>query len=166
MRVDPGAPPAFGTATLSNCEREQIHLAGSVQPYGALVVVREADRVIVQESENAASFVGLDGRLRGRSLSALGGSLAARLLNGAPIGPEGIPVAAPCTVGAGRQRFTALIHRAPGGELVVELERAGETAKLGASLEATVNDLVGATNLQSLCDEAARSSAASPATTV
>lgn len=157
MRADPSAPPPFGTATLSNCEREQIYLAGSVQPYGALLVVREADGVIVQESENAARFVGLDGRLRDRSLSALGGSLAARLLKEAPIGPEGIPVAAPCTVGAGRQPFTALIHRAPGGELVVELERAGETAKLGASLEAIVHDLVGAANLQSLCDEAARS---------
>ncbi len=50
--------PAFGAANLSNCEREQIHLAGSIQPYGALVVVRERDHVIVQESENAASFLG------------------------------------------------------------------------------------------------------------
>ena len=35
--------PAFGQADLSNCEREQIHLAGSVQPNGALLVVREPD---------------------------------------------------------------------------------------------------------------------------
>ena len=28
--------PAFGEADLSNCEREQIHLAGSIQPHGAL----------------------------------------------------------------------------------------------------------------------------------
>jgi light-regulated signal transduction histidine kinase (bacteriophytochrome) len=112
--------------------------------------------MIVQESENAARFLGLDGRLQGRSLSALGVSLAARFLDEARISAESIPVAAHCTVGAGHQPFTALIHRAPGGELVVELERAGEAAKLGDNLEAIVHDLVGAANLQSLCDEAAR----------
>ena len=35
--------PAFGQADLSNCERELIHLAGSVQPHGALLVLREPD---------------------------------------------------------------------------------------------------------------------------
>ena len=35
--------PAFGHADLSNCERELIHLAGSVQPHGVLLVLREAD---------------------------------------------------------------------------------------------------------------------------
>jgi chemotaxis family two-component system sensor kinase Cph1 len=34
--------PAFGQADLSNCEREPIHLAGSIQPNGALLVAREA----------------------------------------------------------------------------------------------------------------------------
>ena len=34
--------PAFGEADLSNCERELIHLAGSVQPHGALLVLRAA----------------------------------------------------------------------------------------------------------------------------
>ena len=40
-----GMSPAFGTANLSNCEREQIHLAASIQPYGALLLVREPDGV-------------------------------------------------------------------------------------------------------------------------
>ncbi len=46
--------PAFGEADLSNCEREQIHLAGSIQPHGAVLLLREPDNVIVQASENAA----------------------------------------------------------------------------------------------------------------
>ena len=33
--------PAFGQADLTNCERELIHLAGSVQPHGVLLVLRE-----------------------------------------------------------------------------------------------------------------------------
>ena len=44
----PFPSPAFGQADLSNCEREQIHLAASIQPHGALLLVREADGVVVQ----------------------------------------------------------------------------------------------------------------------
>ncbi|MGC8525390.1 MAG: hypothetical protein ACP5M5_14010 [Acidibrevibacterium sp.] len=49
--------PAFGQADLSNCEREQIHLAGSIQPHGALLVVSEPEQVIVQASANAPAFL-------------------------------------------------------------------------------------------------------------
>ena len=51
--------PAFGQADLSNCEREQIHLAGSIQPHGALLLMTEPDLVVVQASNNAAEFLGL-----------------------------------------------------------------------------------------------------------
>ena len=71
--------PAFGQADLSNCEREQIHLAGSIQPHGALLLVREPDYVIVQASENASAFLGLEISLPGRPLEAIPGDLAERL---------------------------------------------------------------------------------------
>ena len=45
--------PGFGQADLSNCEREQIHLAGSIHPHGALLLVREPNCVIVQASASA-----------------------------------------------------------------------------------------------------------------
>ncbi len=64
MTISP-PPPAFGAADLSNCEREQIHLAGSIQPHGALLVVRESDQVIVQASENAAANLKLEMTLQG-----------------------------------------------------------------------------------------------------
>ncbi|WP_164305147.1 hypothetical protein, partial [Streptococcus pneumoniae] len=57
MTSIPLATPAFGHATLANCEREQIHLAGSIQPHGVLLVVQEPDNVIVQASANAAEFL-------------------------------------------------------------------------------------------------------------
>ena len=50
-------PPAFGQADLSNCEREQIHLAGSIQPFGALLLLSEPDLTIVQASANAEQFL-------------------------------------------------------------------------------------------------------------
>ena len=53
------ASPAFGQADLTNCERELIHLAGSVQPHGLLLVLREPDLCVVQSSTNTEAYVGL-----------------------------------------------------------------------------------------------------------
>ena len=50
--------PPFGTADLSNCERELIHLAGSIQPHGILLVLREPSLTIPQVSANAPSLFG------------------------------------------------------------------------------------------------------------
>ena len=47
--------PPFGQADLTNCERELIHLAGSVQPHGVLLVLREPDFVIVQATAKSAT---------------------------------------------------------------------------------------------------------------
>ncbi|MFX8562062.1 hypothetical protein ABTM00_20235, partial [Acinetobacter baumannii] len=60
MTSIPLVTPAFGQATLANCEREQIHLAGSIQPHGVLLVVQEPENVIVQASANAAEFLRID----------------------------------------------------------------------------------------------------------
>ncbi|MEO8280047.1 MAG: GAF domain-containing protein [Ideonella sp.] len=51
--------PAFGQADLTNCERELIHLAGSVQPHGVLLVLRESDLRIVQVSANVENLLGV-----------------------------------------------------------------------------------------------------------
>ena len=80
MASRPLPMPAFGQADLSNCEREQIQLAGSIQPHGALLVVSEPDGVIVQASANAAEFL-----LARRAMSSaarsrgLGGNLCERI---------------------------------------------------------------------------------------
>ena len=39
---------ALGQADLTNCERELIHFAGSIQPHGALLVMRESDLTVLQ----------------------------------------------------------------------------------------------------------------------
>ncbi|MGH1504101.1 MAG: ATP-binding protein [Acidimicrobiales bacterium] len=53
---DPTTGPAFGAATIDDCEREQIHIPGSVQPHAALVVVR--DGAVVQRSTNLEAVLG------------------------------------------------------------------------------------------------------------
>lgn len=51
-------PPEQSTnLDLSACEKEPIHLAGSVQPHGALLVLDEPDLRVVQASANAASIL-------------------------------------------------------------------------------------------------------------
>ena len=126
--------PAFGTANLSNCEREQIHLAGSIQPHGALLVIGEPDHVIVQASDNAAAYLGVGHNLQGLRVRALGGSLWERTTKSRPESAESIPTAVRCTIGARNEPCNALIHRAPDGELIVEIEHAGpgtEVSQIG-----------------------------------
>ena len=71
--------PRFGQADLSNCEREQIHLAASVQPHGALLLVREPDLVVIQASGNAASFLDLPDPVLGCPLGNFAGDLLKRI---------------------------------------------------------------------------------------
>ncbi len=146
----------FGQADLSNCEREQIHLAGSIQPHGALLVVREADFVVVQSSANAQEFLAHPDALVGRSLEELGGDLLARLrpLLSGPLGD--IPVAVRCRVGSPAVDFDCLMHRAPGGELVIELERTGAPIDQSGQLQEALQTILAASSLRELCDEAAR----------
>ncbi|MCX7891283.1 MAG: GAF domain-containing protein [Burkholderiales bacterium] len=155
LRAPEPQAPAFGEADLSNCEREQIHLAGSIQPHGALLVVREPDLAIVQASANAAAFLGLEGALVGRTLGDLGGSLA-RCMRPHLAEPLGeIPVAVRCRAGTPPAAFDCLLHRVQGAGLVVELERAGPPVDLSKHVEAAIHRLVGCPSLRALAEEAA-----------
>ena len=55
---------------LTNCDREPIHVPGSVQPHGALLVLHPESLEILEASANTAEFLGLEPRvLLGQSLS-------------------------------------------------------------------------------------------------
>ncbi|MCG6134249.1 MAG: ATP-binding protein [Nostoc sp. LLA-1] len=45
---------------LSNCNREQIHIPGSIQPHGVLLALKEADLTILQISNNTGKLFGLN----------------------------------------------------------------------------------------------------------
>ena len=78
MSVD---SPAFGQADLSNCERELIHLAGSVQPHGVLLLLQEPELRVLQASANCAVVLGTPVQaLLGQPLAVLGGDVAAQVL--------------------------------------------------------------------------------------
>jgi two-component system, chemotaxis family, sensor kinase Cph1 len=117
--LNPAEPPAFGQADLSNCEREPIHLAGSVLPHGALLLLEEPTLVVRQASANCEAVLGLAAaQLLGQPLL-LQVQERARALGAA--GP-GHPLPLQARVGAVQLEGT--LHRAPapqGGALVLEL---------------------------------------------
>ncbi|MDJ0867153.1 MAG: GAF domain-containing protein [Myxococcota bacterium] len=150
------APAAFGQADLSNCEREQIHLAGGIQPHGALLVVGEPDLVVLQASVNASAYLGLDERLLGRRLDELPGDLAASLVPHPTHPLHEIPSALRCQIGDPAVDFDGLLHRPPRGGLVVELERASPVLDLSEEIAEALQVIRSAASIRDLCDETAR----------
>jgi chemotaxis family two-component system sensor kinase Cph1 len=148
--------PAFGQADLSNCEREQIHLTGSIQPHGALLLLREPDLVVVQASTNAASLLGWDGAPTGAPLDRLDGHLArhVRMFEAHPL--HLLPVAARCRVGKAGTEYDVLLHRPPDGGLIVELEPAGEPVDLSSNASDALARIVSCHSLRALADETAK----------
>lgn len=68
----------------ANCAREPIHTPGSIQPHGALLVVRVADGVVVQTTEASRLVFGLDpDDVLGRSLADVCGAEAAEIVRAA-----------------------------------------------------------------------------------
>ncbi|MDQ0303286.1 HWE histidine kinase domain-containing protein [Ancylobacter polymorphus] len=62
---------------LSNCDREPIHIPGSVQCHGCLIACDPQGGVVQRHSSNAAEMLALSGPLIGRDLADLLGSRAA-----------------------------------------------------------------------------------------
>ncbi len=147
--------PAFGQADLSNCEREQIHLAGSIQPHGVLLLLSEPDLVVVQASANAETFLGLVAPVVGRTLDQLEGDLHRRISQHLAEPLDTLPVAVRCHVSNPPMELDGLIHRPLGGGLVIELEPAGPPVRLSRSIEGALQTILGATTLRALCDETA-----------
>ncbi len=116
--------PAFGEADLSNCDRELIHLAGSIQPHGVMLVLDAASPAILQVSANAEEQLGVPAEsLLGQFVDRLGGDLGTlvrrRLQEG--IGAVPAPFLATTDCGGIRRGFEALIHRNAADAVIVEL---------------------------------------------
>lgn len=61
-----------GEITLTNCDREPVHIPGCVLPHGALLVLRRSDLTIVQASANTTTLFGAaPDTLLGRTLDSL-----------------------------------------------------------------------------------------------
>ncbi len=155
MASRPLSAPAFGKADLSNCEREQIHLAGSIQPFGALLVIDEDTLTILQASANSASFLRVDEPIVGRSLRDIEGDLTERILPHLDDRLAEVPAGVRCHIGRPAVAFDGLLHRPDGGGLVVELERAGPNVDLSRHVEQALRTIISCPSLRILADETA-----------
>lgn len=132
------ASPPFGQADLTNCERELIHLAGSIQPHGLLLVLREPDLEVVQASVNAEALLGLsDKAVVGMPASGLGGDFApqiSQLIAGHDL-TEPQPLRCRTAEGDLTRLFEGIVHRHPYGGLIVELEPIERTSASTLALD-------------------------------
>ncbi len=161
--------PAFGQADLTNCERELIHLAGSVQPHGVLLAVREPGFEIIQASENCEAMLGVAAAaLLNLPVARLGGDIDRSLRRMAAQGALPDPEALRCRIDIdGRTcEFEGVMHRIPCNVLLVELEpvdfRIGDgigvetvhlpSSKLHELLGEAVQQMSGASTVSTLAD--------------
>ena len=56
---------------LTNCDREPIHIPGSIQPHGCLLACDVSARAVLRHSANAVAMLKIDGSLNGRKLEDL-----------------------------------------------------------------------------------------------
>ncbi len=156
MTAGAASIPAFGEATLTNCEREQIHFAAPIQPHGALLVLSEPDLVVLQASANAQAFLGLNGPLCGRAVEAFCGDLGLHIRPHLSDKIDSVPAVVRCHIGEPAAAFDGLLHRSAGGVLVVELERAGPSVNLSRHVDRAFQSILVAPTQRVLCDETAR----------
>ncbi len=145
----------FGTADLTNCEREQIHLAGSIQPHGALLVLEGDEHTVRWASANTEAFLGLPlDAVSGAPLASLSPSTPAALHATDPASLRRLPHAVPFDV-AGQTNLLAHAHLSPDGHLVLEVEKPGGDAVDRRLMATRIDDLMGLSALEPLFDETA-----------
>ncbi len=147
---------------LTNCDREPIHIPGSIQPHGAMLVCDGDDFVVTYASANAAAFLQTANEvLTGRPLrESIGDSAAHTVRNAAA---KSFSANAPglmfnLALDAGRGHVDGSVH-AYQGRTFVEFEPAGEGEDSYGPLELTralVRRLADEPNVERLARSAAR----------
>lgn len=149
-----------GQVDLSSCDREAIHQLGSVQPFGALLLV-SSDNCVANYSENAGEFLGLEGVTQGARLDRLLPQETLKALRGAAdrlVEPDDTERLFSLEAGSDpATRFDCSVHRS-GGQLVLEFEK-HDPAGFGnhiASIRPMMAGLDAIDGVDALCEAAAQ----------
>jgi chemotaxis family two-component system sensor kinase Cph1 len=155
--------PESALPDLSSCEREPLHLLGTVEPNGAMLVVSEPALDVIQVSSNTFSLIGITPEaLLGMCLGDLfSPGDVHRLISGSSLDGKRSYVAG-LRAGTGVNDFDALVHRNQ-GLLIIELEpgspdlsRSG-LPDISTSLTDVMTGLDGSLPLTDLCRRVASS---------
>jgi len=150
---------------LTACEREPIHIPGSIQPHGVLLAIRLSDRTLAYASANIGAVFGLApsaalGRPLAEILPALATEFEAPLADLPPAGTTRTLGTLQIATAQGPASFEAAISRS-GDCAVLELEEppSGTVPSLEAiypTLRRFVEQLQGASTIDTLCRLAAQ----------
>ena len=124
--TDPELAPS--DLSLTNCDREPIHIPSAIQSHGILLTFSETDFVILQISQNSEVFLGKKpDAFLGKPLSILMKKKQIEAIRGCLNGEfESInPLRLTLLVGGKSQPFEGIVHRSD-GVIVLELERSIE----------------------------------------
>lgn len=116
-------PPRFGQATLTDCDREPIHVPGSIQPHGCLLSVCLEDQRILQYAGDLERVLGWAGATPlGATLDGLLGEAASARIWAAQrtLGPRPTPMRSHAVeIESPAGRVDCLLHR-QGSRLILE----------------------------------------------
>jgi two-component system, chemotaxis family, sensor kinase Cph1 len=114
-------PKASFAVDLTNCDREPIHIPGSIQPHGVLLALREPDLIVTHASESVASHLGCStSEVLGTPLHEVIDSSSALQVRSALASPK-VGDVNPIDVRARGAHFDGIVHR-HGGVAILELE--------------------------------------------
>ena len=149
---------------LTNCDREPIHIPNCIQPQGLLLVLAEPDLKIVQVSENAPEVLGIvTSKLLDRPLADFISSDRGDIVkviracldrSFEHINPLHLSIT---PTNEDVRSFNGIIHRAPSGEIILELERLEPTNESDffqfyRQIKVTLAKMQTADNLAALCN--------------
>jgi chemotaxis family two-component system sensor kinase Cph1 len=152
------------TVNLTNCDREPIHIPNYIQPQGLLLVLSEPDLRITLASENASKILGISVKdLLDHFLADFIGSDHGDLIeviracldrSFEHINPLNLSIANAEGVVC---PFNGVVHRAPSGEIVLELEPVEAASKSDffefyRHIKVTLAKMQTTQNLPELCD--------------
>ncbi len=119
--------PAFGTADLNSCDREPIHIPGSVQPHGLLLVLHPETLTLLQCAGDTSLLPGGSDPQPGTPIGALLPRGAEREIAAVAAEVDVLPPRAVEFDLPDGTRIGLLLHRATAG-IMVELERMPDDA--------------------------------------
>ncbi len=150
---------------LTACEREPIHIPGSIQPHGILLALRLPDLTLAYASANIAEIFGLDPadaleQPLAEVLPLLSREFEAQLADPPPVGTTRYLRTITIPTRAGERRYEAAMSRS-GACAVLELEEPPTEAvssldSLYPTLRRFVEQLQGASSVEVLCHLAAQ----------
>ncbi len=142
---------------LTNCDREPIHIPGSIQPHGCLIVCDNAMRTVLRYSENCEAFLGIAGDLTGRQTEEIFGNTTVHdLRNALTVTANSNRAALLPNVRMGNGRaYDVAIHRYK-SVTIIELETATDEAQPLHTAQLMIDRIREADNVDSLISRTSR----------